>query len=187
MNADELLAIIKAKPGGLAEYELLNALYAGLPKDQRPNLSDSLVLFQQHFCLFHALYKLRDDLHKLQAGTLAIDVLKIQWLATQPQLPNSIAVSDPLREYYLNLENLSATDRAGVEGLLSSFWERLLANSEKHIALAVLDLAEPVTWAEVKMRYRQRLNECHPDKGGDHETTLKLNEAMAILKRCYRE
>ena len=66
-----------------------------------------------------------------------------------------------------------------------SFWLRMVDNSEKQQALAVLELTEPVTLTDIKQRYRTLLSQAHPDKGGCHQRTLQLNEAMAVLKRCY--
>lgn len=184
-STEKLLAIIKSHPDGLSEYQLLTLIYQDCVEVDLPNLSDSLVLFQQHFCLFHALYRLRDHLHLMQAGTLLIGVLKIQWL---PAVVGQTAVPgehDGLRDYYLNTDNLANASRDQVEDLLSSFWQRMLIDSEQHLALEALGLTEPVTWQDIKKRYRQCVSVCHPDRGGSHIETVKLNEAMAILERCY--
>ncbi|BFM05776.1 DNA-J related domain-containing protein [Halioxenophilus aromaticivorans] len=184
-NTSQLLSIIKRHPKGLSEYQLLTLVYEQNSAQGLPNLRDSLVLFQQHFCLFHSLYLLREGLHRDNQGTLLIDVLNIQWLPAVGCGENMMAVPDSLREYYLNTENLCATSRDQVEALLDGFWCRMLASSEQTEALETLGLAQPVSWPDIKKRYRQCLSECHPDRGGSHDQAVKYNQAIAVLERCY--
>jgi hypothetical protein len=58
--------------------------------------------------------------------------------------------------------------------------------TKEEAALAVLDLAPPVTWPEVKARYKALVKQLHPDaNGGDKsaEEQLKLiNQAYGTLK-----
>lgn len=183
---DSLLGLVKSHPEGLSEYDLLTQLFAGLPDAERPNLSDSLVLFQQHFCLFHRLYALNDRLLATDEGCLRISALCIQWLPASEASNQALAEADPLRDYYLDASNLEGTDRAAVESLLDDFWARFVDTAERDAALALLDLQHPVSYPEIKRRYRQRVSACHPDKGGDHQQTLALNDAFAVLKQCYR-
>lgn len=187
LNGLSLLKTIQAHPQGLKEYDLLQIIYAPLSDAERPNISDSLILFQQHFWLFHTLYKLRDYLHLQGQGSLVIEALNIQWL---PELKNSTAqvlpgVHDPLRDYYLNLDNLSSTGREDVDKLLASFWEHLVDDTDKVQALALFDLPPETDYPSIKRRYRQLLSDAHPDRGGSHEQTVALNDAMSVLKRCY--
>jgi DnaJ-class molecular chaperone len=51
--------------------------------------------------------------------------------------------------------------------------------------LALFDLPPETDYPSIKRRYRQLLSDAHPDRGGSHEQTVALNDAMAILKRCY--
>lgn len=184
-HSSQLLTIIKSHPQGISEYQLLTTVYQQNQEQTLPNLRDSLVLFQQHFCLFHSLYKLRDDLHQTQQGTLLIDVLNIQWLPAVGRGDNMMAMPDSLREYYLDVSNLAGTSRAQVEQLLSGFWQRMIADDDQASALQTLGLEQPVSWAEIKKRYRQCVSRCHPDRGGSHLETTKYNEAIAVLERCY--
>jgi hypothetical protein len=56
-------------------------------------------------------------------------------------------------------------------------------------ALAVLDLKRPVTFPEIKARYKQLAKRLHPDaNGGDtraEEQLKKVNEAYATLKKSF--
>lgn len=58
---ETLYELLRAHPQGLSEYELLNLLRTRAPafagERRKP-----LVLFQQHFLLFHCLYSLQQAL-----------------------------------------------------------------------------------------------------------------------------
>ncbi|WP_208379519.1 DNA-J related domain-containing protein [Psychromonas algicola] len=189
-----LLNLIKSQPAGIKEYDLLKLLQEQLPENERVTRFDNLVLFQQHFLLFHALYKLNDQLHADQAGQLLIGALNIQWLphttdnnvnSLVGHIPFDLVKSDPLREYYLDIKNLQDTSSEDVDNLLASFWMNLDDDEEKASALALFELNEPCDLVMIKKRYRELLSVHHPDKGGCVEMTQSLNDAMAVLKRCY--
>lgn len=191
-----LLNLVKRFPEGIKEYDLLMLLKAEQPKEAQVPLFDSLVLFQQHFLLFHALYQLDEQLHCDNAGQLIIEALNIQWLPfkdvnnNQPgysscEQKTDLEVGDPLRTYYLDISNLEDTSSEDVDNLLASFWISMNDESEKVNALTVLELVEPCDLTMIKKRYRQLLAVYHPDKGGCVSKTQSLNEAMSVLKRCY--
>ena len=182
-----LLNLIKSHPEGIKEYDLLKLLAEQKTQDQKTSTFDMLVLFQQHFLLFHALYKLSNQLRADQAGHLIIEALNIQWVPyyADSAEKNALALPDPLQEYYLNLDNLENTSSDDVDNLLASFWVKMSDDGEKLTALALFELTEPCDLAMIKKRYRQLLAIHHPDKGGTVETTQAINDAMAILKRCY--
>ncbi len=176
---------LEGKPSGFGEYELMGLLRgAGWPEFERNRPSDRLALFQQHFLLFHILYRLRDRYRKERMGELVIGALRI---AIDPYRSGKegTALNDPLREYYLELSQLAGTSEQDVEALLNGFWNRLEFSGEKSSALAVMGLEEPVEFAEVKQRYRQLAMRHHPDRGGDHDRLQELNHAMDVLARCY--
>ena len=54
--------------------------------------------------------------------------------------------------------------------MLRSFWEKYLTADDRVEALKTLELQEPVGYAEIKERYRERALEHHPDRGGSEET-----------------
>lgn len=173
-------------PEGLSEHALMQCLRQP-PYELLPTLAldDSLGLFQSHFLLFHVLYRLRDRLRSDKDGELSISPLLIR---LQAYVPGEAALheSDPLRDYYLDLEQLQATDAEAVEKLLSGFHQRLSAENEKEHALTTLQLQEPVSMDEVRRQYRRLAMQHHPDRGGDAETMHALNSALSILQRCLR-
>jgi hypothetical protein len=170
-------------PDGLSEQALLHYLRLP-PHELMPSLppGDSLGLFQSHFLLFHTLYSLRDLLREEQLGELEISPLLIR---IRPYVQGESALNEvePLREYYLDLEQLHGTDAEAVEQLLSGFWQQLGIEDEKAQALATLQLQEPVTLNEVKAQYRRLAMQHHPDRGGDAARMHDLNHALSILQR----
>lgn len=190
-QSSTLLNLVKSQPAGIQEYDLLKLLQEQLPEEERIIRFDNLVLFQQHFLLFHALYRLDEQLIRQQAGKLLIGVLNIQWLPENTVdnlaggLKKTMIKNDPLRDYYLDLNNLTDTSSEDVDNLLASFWVHFNDDSGKESALALFELQEPCDLVMIKKRYRELLSIHHPDKGGSVEVTQSLNDAMTILKRCY--
>lgn len=182
---EAVLTVLESEPEGLGEHALLGRLReAGAPGLPPGPLGDSLVLFQSHFLLFHALYRLRDRLRGDGRADLAFGPLRIALGPYVPARPGLVD-ADPLRDYYLALENLLATTEADVEALLNGFWRRFEAAEGRAEALAVLGLEADADWTEVKGRYRRLAMAHHPDRGGDEERLREIHAAMATLEACY--
>lgn len=151
----------------------------------------SLALFQTHFLLFNALYRLQDE---LAAQQLALDIGLVNIRVREQQGAQSSALDfgrqSRLRDYYLDWSHFNGATEESVAELLESFWQQFeacpVADSEKAAALASLELCEPVTYAEIKMRYRRLVMREHPDRGGDNARLQTLNDAMAVLARAYK-
>jgi DnaJ-domain-containing protein 1 len=186
--AEQLQQLLQAAPAGLGEYQLIQQL-----KDRHcthiPHLplTDKLVLFRTHFLLFNALYRLRERLWGEQAGFVQINPLCIQLLPYQAGR-TELSEHDPLRDYYLDLSQLSHTDERDVEKLLASFWTRMQGGEEKCAALELFELADDpqaLNLATIKRRYRQLVSQHHPDRGGSTARLQSINKAMEILERYY--
>lgn len=185
--ADQVHGLLLEQPDGVSEYRLLQTL-----RERRCShlpslpLSEPLVLFRSHFLLFNALYRLRDRLWHNTSGHLQIDPLCI-CLLPYSEGERALAALDPLRDYYLDLNQLRDTDESDVERLLSSFWTRMQGGDEKRAALELFEMEEnlPVTAARIKQRYRQLVSIHHPDRGGSTERLKSINLAMEILQRYY--
>ena len=182
-----LLKVLRAHPAGLSEHELIKALEAtGEPGFASDCLRENLSLFQTHFFLFHTLYQLRDRLWANKQYRLDINALCIQLLPVIENDAAEIAEHDPLRDYYLDLDNLENTDASDVDGMLSNFWERFISNEERLTALAELELQDPVDWATIKTQHRRLAMQHHPDRGGDEARLQAINAAMDVLARDSR-
>lgn len=179
---------------GISEYELITLLK--LPPYEifdTHALSDTLVLFQTHFILFHSLYKLRDDWRRKEIGELEICATNIKLKPYLANTEKSLETIDPLGEYYLNWQNLHDTNEEELNSLLDDFWHKMLkpnirANHSSHDiaeAIDVLGLSEyridELSFDQVKAQYRKLQHSYHPDKGGCLESTQRITKAYKIL------
>jgi DnaJ-domain-containing protein 1 len=173
--------IIRAHPAGLSEVQLLRIL-----REQHPQApmsgrhEDSLSLFRSHFLLFHSLYLLQQQLADNRQGRLEIAPLKIVLTDLQPPGAH-LAEADPLRNYYLDLDNLEHTSGADVDKMLEAFWRKYLGSDKRREALAILGLEDPVDDATIKKRYRKLAMEHHPDRGGDTLQLQAIHDAIRVL------
>ncbi len=177
--------LIPDSPLSISEHELLGALHqqqvAGF--EQWPSGNDTLALFRLHFLLFHLLYRLRDRLHGEQRGTLAIHCLAIAIEPLPDRRGEVLPVEDdPLRSYYLDLEELRSTGQAEVDRLLDSFFRQTCSRPERQRALAVLELDETASSEEIRLQYRRLAARHHPDRGGDTARAQEINRAMDQLR-----
>ncbi len=184
--ADALLAVLRAHPDGLSEHALLTALARGGEAGFDDGFRDELSLFQSHFLLFHHLYRLRDRLWAAGEGDLAIHCLCIR-LSPRPVDPGAaLVMTDPLRDYYLDLDQLAQTGREEVRALLDAFWRRFSACDQRTAALEGLGPADPVDDAAIRRRYRELAMEHHPDRGGEAERFHAIAAAMEVLRVAGR-
>ena len=185
---EQLLALLQAADAGLSEYQLIQQL-----KQQQSQHLDNLAgdeqlaLFQLHFLIFNALYRLRERLWQTQSAHLTIGPLCCQLLPYQAG-SCGLAEHDPLRDYYMNLQHLQDTDADTVEQLLANFWQRLLGGDEQRAALELFELssAPALDLPRIKQRYRQLVSQHHPDRGGSTSRLQSINQAFEILQRYYR-
>jgi len=178
-----LLKILENSPEGISEYELIHQIKDELEiEDKNQLFRDSHKLFTVHFFLFHALYHLRSRLWTEKKWILEITPLKIH-LAPWHQTGNlSLADTDVMSGYYMDIKNLEQTGKEDVEYLLNCFWRRYLNQDEKYTALQTLELTEPVTLDDVTIQYRKLAMKYHPDRGGSTEKIQEINNAMTLLK-----
>lgn len=143
-------------------------------------------LFQAHFLVRHALYRLQQQYHTGQHFHLSLELTR---LTRQPwHEPDTASLpdqSDPVRDYYLDLSNLQHTTEDDVNALLNAFWQRYLAQDHKTEALHVLGLDATADFPQARQRYRQLVQQHHPDKGGNTAHFQTLQDAMATLERCF--
>ena len=186
--ADQLLALLQAASGGCSEYQLIQQLRQQ-PSAHLENLPSDpqLALFQTHFLIFNALYRLRERLWQARSAHLQISPLCCQLLPYQAGSAE-LAEHDPLRDYYLDPRQLHSTSAQDVEQLLASFWARLQSGDEQRAALELFELsAQPLPdLARIKHRYRQLVSQHHPDRGGSTSRLQSINLAFEILQRYYR-
>ena len=184
-----LLEVLQLHPAGLSEYELIKKLEAeGQSGFEEDCLTNNLSLFQTHFFLFHSLYQLGEllALDQGQGYRLEIHTLRIQLIPLKDKNNAALAEHDPLRDYYLDLNNLNDVNEDEVSQLLTQFWKRFITNDERRDALEELELQDPVDWPTIKKQHRRLAMLHHPDRGGDEERLQAINTAMDALARDGR-
>lgn len=182
----QILAVLRAHPEGLSEFGLIRALdQAAVGPFRREALGDSVGLFRTHFLLFHCLYRLRQRLRgqgeDLQIHCTRIALTARATPAAAADRAGTLDVADPLAAYYLDLDQLAAADRAGVEAMLADGWRRLHRRGDRAQALAELELSEPVTDEAIRRQYRRLVMRHHPDRGGDKARMQRVIQAMEAL------
>ncbi len=174
---------LRTHPAGMSEHTLIKQLQAGdEPALHHARLSEPLALFQIHFIIFHALYRLRDQLWQQQQGHLEVGALLIRLLPYHAG-QQKLSPNDPLRDYYLELNNLETTDKQDVDELLTVFWRKLGSGNGRKTALDELGLSDPVDDATIKQTWRQLVMQHHPDRGGDKAKLQMINAAMDWLRK----
>ena len=181
-----ILNILQEYEDGLREYDLINIMATQGVEDFEGELfRDNLTMFQRHFLLFHCLYRLRDRLLNHKEGDLEIHCLNIKLIPYAYEETLFPCPSDELHEYYLDLTNLIRTNANDVAGLLDQFWLRYVAADNRKDALRVLGLADPVSFIDIKAKYRRLVMEHHPDRGGNKTKFQAINKAMVELNAYY--
>ncbi|MBF0158595.1 MAG: DnaJ domain-containing protein [Magnetococcales bacterium] len=181
---DHIHGILKNHPDGLREYELYRLLRAEriVPwyNEQDYPLQDPLTLFRLHFLLFHLLYRLRDRLLDRGQGDLTIHCLRIALLPAGVT-DNAPVLHDPLRSYYLDLDQLYQTGVDEVTTMLDDFWRRYRLQDQQQQALQSLGLTAPVDREAIRRRYYRLARQHHPDCGGDVEQFRRISAAAELL------
>jgi len=173
-------------PLGIKEFDLLQKLrkegFFQAADTEDPNL----MIFRNHFLLFHCLYRLRAQLISSGIADLRIHTLSIQRLPLA-DCRASLSKTDNLGDYYLDLSNITNTSSEDVELLISGFWQAYakggygLSQQDKQSALSILGLDSKASKADIKLQYRRLAMRHHPDRGGDTETLKSINLAARQL------
>ncbi len=200
---DSLLLLKPTLTLGISEFDLIALLkrppYSLFDEDA---LRDPLMLFQTHFLVFHALYKLQIKWRESGEGRLDIHTTKIllrddiQPQNIPPQNKDAtkaqihLAGLDPLASYYLNLDNLKGTSEADVAALLDDFWRQMAGQKlgvpntkdrDKACDVLKLDKQDILTLNSLKAHYRKALLKVHPDRGGNVEEAQQVIQAYRVL------
>ncbi|MGI1679178.1 MAG: DnaJ domain-containing protein [Cellvibrionaceae bacterium] len=187
----QVLNIIRCHPEGLSEFDLMKQLDAEnfFEDKTSENNSEDLLLFHKHFMLMHVLYSLQDDL-SVEGVCLEVSPLKIKLAVgaennkdVSPINSELVSRDVKLKEYYLDWKNYTLTTEKNIKDMLNSFWGRLINPEKKYNAFLVLGLPVGSSTQKIKQRYRKLAAEHHPDKGGNKDTFIKIQEAFEVLKK----
>ncbi|MFP3874997.1 MAG: DNA-J related domain-containing protein [Thiohalophilus sp.] len=166
---------------GMDEYTLLQALKVrGHFSFARVRPAPPLELFQMHFLLMHGLYTLQRELLQQQQAIIEISPLQIRLLPWQSG-EYALTATDPLRDYYLDMNNLQTMTEVDVNQLLDAFWHEFVRFDNRAAALAELGLSEPADEQAIKQAYRRLAMQHHPDRGGEARRLQAINAAYEML------
>ncbi len=185
-----VLQVLRKTPDGISEYDLLKRIEAD--GEYFADMADDaqLALFQKHFLIMNALYRLQDMLWREEQVWLSISPLRIALSRASPTTIDDTAKAtniaehggDALRAYYLDWQQFLATDSAAVTNLLARFWARYAAHDRRAEALAILQLDAGADKTTIKHQYRRLAAATHPDRGGDAAQFLAIRAAYEILR-----
>lgn len=167
------------------EHELIKCLQAD--EAAFPVLTDSrrLALFQAHFLVMNALYRLQEQLFDenihLHISPLEIFLQPLSDVATNALAENSS--QSALKRYYCDWDHFQSTDEQDVEHLLGHFWQHYLAPDKQVDAYRALQLEPGATWSLVQEAYRRMASLSHPDRGGDATEFMLIREAYEVLSK----
>ena len=179
---------LETQAPGVSEYDLIQYLRDQNCFSLHPDellSSDSLIMFQIHFIVFHALYRLRDRVRKLESNELDLNPVCIRLLSFT-RGDAALAEFDALYDYYMDINNLAETRSEDVDEMLQRFWLRLDNSERRAEALKELELEDPVSNDIIREQYRRLAMKHHPDRGGETEKLQRINTAVSILLNSYK-
>lgn len=181
---ERLEVAVRQHRTGISEYALMQWLDQDAQAPfSKPDMLDSWQLFRSHFWLFHHLYLLR--LH-LASDHETLDIVATRICLYQTETDHSedrtLARTDPMQSYYLDLDNLERETPDSLQQKLNAFWQRLQDPDKVAADWALFELQPPVSKDRLRNRYRQLCQRHHPDRGGDARQFQRIQAAYARLK-----
>ncbi|MEH8021385.1 DNA-J related domain-containing protein [Rheinheimera metallidurans] len=170
----------------IEEQYLLQRLGLKLQADEV--ISADLARFQQHFVLYHLLYRLQHSLILEQQIYLNIGLAKVQCLAISDAPEQQADASR--RAYYLNWHNFYAMTEQILDQQLQAFWQNVNRQSSTTYiptaeALNLLELDLSFNLLQLKKAYRVKALQLHPDRGGDQQQFILLRQAYQQLLQKF--
>lgn len=184
-----LLEILEQHPLGQSEYQIFSLLQqAPYTLFDKNCLSESLLLFQSHFILFHALYQLRAQFLLNKQADMCINASLIRLLPYHSHA-KGLEAENKLEKYYLDWNNFAQTKEQDVEFLLDTFWQKMagkvVVNTDPKLveaAYLAFDLPLDSELRLVKARYHKLQHIHHPDKGGCYQQAQQIEQHFQQLK-----
>ena len=174
----EILSKLLPDAGGeISEHDLLCLLRKG---GYVSKARTDLELYQQHFLLMNGLYRLQNMWFECEIAILEITSIQIKILNYQPG-KSALTINNSVKNYYLDLNNLTSATEDSVDSLLKSFWTSYTQYHDRNPALKILGLNENATKAMIKKQAQRLTMKHHPDRGGDADMLIKIRNAASQL------
>ncbi len=187
----QLLTIICSAPVAgaepIEEHYLLSRL--GLKLQSEAELSEELARFQQHFVLYHLLYRVQAQLLALGQGYLCIELARVRLVACSDAAEHVDDASR--RQYYQHWPNFYLMSEQLLEQQLDAFWQYFtrgrgrLAEISAADAITLLQLEPGFTLGQLKKAYRTLALQHHPDRGGNAGQFIALRQAYQQLLQQF--
>ena len=180
---------LSSLPIALEEYALIQQLektgvFAGLS-----HFPANLALFAKHFLTRHGVYYLLPD---WQAKNIGVDfeLMRLRFYVVDTTAnKNQRAIAQyqatQLADFYGDLSILEAATESSVNALLVDFWQRFSAYQQVDSLLAILGLPADAKWPAMQLAYRRLAAQHHPDKGGDAERFINIQQAYEALRAVH--
>ncbi|SNY46506.1 DnaJ domain-containing protein [Arsukibacterium tuosuense] len=175
----------------LTEQYLMSRL--GLKLSTDSELSPDLQRFQQHFVLYHLLYRLQTEWLATGEGFLSIGLAKVSLLDTGSANTAILAADTDnrsRREYYTDWQNFYAMSEQLLDDYLQQFWQFYSKGERDEPQLSpaqaeeLLQLTHGFNLAQLKKAYRSQALLYHPDR---HTDRTKGNAAKFIrIRQAYQ-
>jgi hypothetical protein len=202
---EKLKEYLLAQKESLYESTLLRVLFGDFDIMD----ADALTLYQNHFILFHILYKLQDDfekdglylhIHFMRIKTIPYPTNKtcrfyneeLGYFCTEEITSNSKYCEFHLKEFdnmidglsikyfYLDKSNFYKLDKENAEAFINGTWEILANYDEFKDSFKKLELNETYDLELIKKQFKFLAKKYHPDIS--KENHIKFNE----INNAYR-
>jgi hypothetical protein len=168
-----------------SEHELIKCLQADDAAFPALAGSPRLALFQTHFLVMNALYRLQEQLFDenihLHISPMEIFLQSLSEVAANAVAENSS--QSALKRYYCDWDHFQSTDEQDVEQMLGHFWQHYLAPDKQADAYRTLQLEPGVGLPAIQEAYRRMASLSHPDRGGDAAEFMLVREAYEVLSK----
>jgi hypothetical protein len=206
----DIFSMLAARSAPVSEAEILRLLTGGkaLPPERE-------ALFELHFSLYHALYRLKAETGR-RGFYLHLDPMRIRMICMPDTgrchhyLPEEgihcglpcnhsgycvlhardpmdlrAPSFDPLYDFYINPDNISFGTSTLLKKLMKGVIVYALRKGEIEAALACFGLEQP-TRQRIRKKYHALARSFHPDLlSGDESRMKELNRAYQVLMEVY--
>jgi len=173
------------------EFELVSHLQKKGRLSKRV-LANPLSLFRCHFLIFNALYRLQYlafSHHRYQLDISSVHIQLHPYQQTSEPTSSQVDAHSPLGLFYLDLSQLNQTREQDVTKLLDQFWQHYFNPQQKIQALNTLQIHQDehpsIDFKSIKKQYRRLVMQHHPDRGGDANQLIAIQQAMQCLEHYY--
>ncbi len=208
VNSDEVFAYLAGKDEPVMEIVLIRHFAGDYPRQGEE------ALFRVHFSIYHTLYRLKTIAgemgYYLHIDPMRVRVIRIPHEGCSHYFPEegdfcratvngtsycsvhsfhhqdeSVPHFDPLREFYLNPDNISFGNSHILKRIMKGIIVYGFKKGEIEEALAYFNIVRP-NRKRIQKKYRELARQLHPDSGhGNINEMKRLNHAYNILKEVF--